>query len=340
MTPMQQLLLVAMAALQMTPLCAVVEDHGSSADILSLDQDQNDLKQVLKMAVGGDQLRSLMVGSQTSAERARTQEGMSLGALPSIAEAAVRTATQPEPQETLISDGTLGEEVDAKLDYTYSNTNWDKWPLCRQGSKQSPIDLQRPFYGAFLKLQLNYTDQSWPVQENDGRVMRVAFKEGDGSFLGVGDKQFTPTEAIFHSPSEHTLQGKRFDMEMQIMHKDTVGNMAGISVFMESSDKIPKDNFYVQNVFSHFFTNLPKSNNKKRIESLNLKWILNEKMIKHYITYHGSLSHPPCSEGVEWFVLGRPWLLEKKWVEAFKKAVTMPNIRPLQPKGKRMMYSF
>merc|ERR1711988_194219 len=129
-------------------------------------------------------------------------------------------------------------------------------------------------------------------------------------------------------------------MEMQLMHKDTVRNMVGLSVFMQVSDKIPKDNFYIKNVFSHFFQNLPKSNNKRRIESLNLKWMLNDKMTKHYVTYHGSLTHPPCTEGVEWFVLGRPFLVEKKWVDGFKKAVGTPNIRPTQPAGKRMLRSF
>jgi carbonic anhydrase len=259
-------------------------------------------------------------------------------ALPSASEAAIKA--EQGNQGSLFTDSTLGEEAAEKLEYTYSDTNWEKWPQCRAGTKQSPIDLQRPFFGAYLKLKNMYKDQLWPVQENDGRVMRVKFKEGDGSILGIGDKLFTPYEAVFHAPSEHKLQGKTFDMEMQIMHKDSVGNMVGLSVFMEGSDKVPKDNFYVHNVFSHFFQDLPKANNKRRVESLNLKWILNEEMTKHYITYHGSLSHPPCTEGVEWFILGRPWLLEKKWIKGFKSAIASPNTRPLQPVGKRLVHSF
>ena len=67
---------------------------------------------------------------------------------------------------------------------------------------------------------------------------------------------------------------------------------------------------------------------KRYVESMNLKWILNEQMMEHYVTYHGSLTHPPCTEGVEWFILGRPWLVEKKWVDNFKK-VLKPNSRPV-----------
>merc|ERR1712070_44095 len=184
-----------------------------------------------------------------------------------------------------------------------------------------------------------YKDQLRPIQENDGRVIKVAFKEGDGSTLGIGDKDFKPYEARFHAPSEHKLDGKQFDMEMQIMHKDTAGNQVGMSVFMQVSSNIPKTNFYVQN-FGHFFMDLPKVNNKRRVESMNMKWILNAEMLKHYVTYHGSLTVPPCTEGVEWFILGRPWLIEKKWLDSFKKSVTTPNVRPIQPRGERIFKSF
>ena len=62
-------------------------------------------------------------------------------------------------------------------------------------------------------------------QINDGRVIKMLFKERDGSVLRIGQKEYAPVEAIFHSPSEHTMNGKRFDIEMQIRHKDSVGNM-------------------------------------------------------------------------------------------------------------------
>ena len=72
---------------------------------------------------------------------------------------------------------------------------------------------------------------------------------------------------------------------------------------------------------------------------MNLKWILNEKMLSHYIQYHGSLTHPPCSEGVEWFVLGKPWLIEKKWFDAYNK-VFKGNARPVQATNDRILRSF
>ena len=51
----------------------------------------------------------------------------------------------------------------------------------------------------------------------------MPFKD-DGSALKIGDKEYKPVEAVFRSPSEHKLDGKTFDMEMQIMHKDSIGN--------------------------------------------------------------------------------------------------------------------
>lgn len=104
-----------------------------------------------------------------------------------------------------------------------SDTNWETFPTCSSGLKQSPVDLKRPYFGSFLKLELLYKDYEWPVQQNDGHVLKVPFKD-DGSALKIGDKEYRPVEAIFRSPSEHKLNGKAYDMEMQILHTDSVGN--------------------------------------------------------------------------------------------------------------------
>lgn len=268
-----------------------------------------------------------------------------VAATPSVQKPALRAATQRTAGGADAQGGDkrveeLGENSGApKLKYTYDDTNWNDYATCNTGIKQSPIDLVRPYFGAFLKLGMNYKDQEWPEQENDGLVIKVPFKQSDGSSLKIGDKGFTPVEAIFRSPSEHKLDGTSFDMEMQIMHKDTIGNQVALSILMQVSDDIPEDNFYIENVFGHFFTDLPQVGNKRRVESMNLKWILNEEMVSHYVTYHGSLTHPPCTEGVEWFILGRPWLIRKEWLDSYK-TVVQPNARPAQTMGTRMLKSF
>jgi len=104
--------------------------------------------------------------------------------------------------------------------------------------------------------------------------------------------------------------------------------------------ELPPENFYIKDVFSHFFMDLPKPGNKKRTEALNLKWVINEKMTEHYVTYHGSLTHPPCTEGVQWFVLGRAWNIDAKWKANFAKVIETPNVRPVQEVGDRMLESF
>jgi len=233
----------------------------------------------------------------------------------------------------------VGAAKDQAITWTYKNTNWEEWPMCRKGVHQSPVDMVRPFWGAFLKLQQRYQDQLWPTQVNDGRMISVEFKQGDGSVLQIGDKEVFPTKLSFHSPSMHKLNGTYYDMEMQVMHKDSADNMVGLAVLMQVSD-LPPENFYIKDVFSHFFTDLPKPGNKKRTESLNLKWVLNDKMVKHYVTYQGSLTHPPCTEGVQWFVLGSPWNIDAKWKKAFSTVVPTPNVRPIQDIGDRSFESF
>jgi len=240
--------------------------------------------------------------------------------------------------------GLIGENVGnqpaPENDWSYLNPNWEAWPVCKKGLRQSPIDLVRPYWGAFLKLDTDYQDQLWPVQVNDGRTIYVDFKEGDGSVLKIGAKELTPSRATFHVPSMHKLNGTSYDMEMQIIHKDTADNLVGLSVMMEVSDELPTDNFYFSNVMGHFFQNLPMAGQKRQAETFNLKAVLDEELTKHYITYHGSLTSPPCTEGVQWFVLGNAWKIPKDWVEGFKLAVTTPNVRPLQELGARVMESF
>jgi len=327
------------------PYGAGSHEINDSADVSTL---ESGMEPPIKISVGGQEMGgAVLMGNQ--APLPGREEGFMVSATAqATAQSALDRAERGQlahfpvgsvQLETDRSQAQLGESSTKKMAFSYEDTNWDQWETCIKGTKQSPVDLQRPYFGAFNKLQMKYEDQLWPVQENDGVVLRVAFKDGDGSVLGIGDKEYTPKEAIFRSPSEHKLNGKAFDMEMQIMHEDTIGNRVAMSVLMEVSDDIPKDNFYIHNVFGHFFVDLPEANNKRRVESMNLKWILNEQMLEHYVHYRGSLTHPPCTEGVEWFILGRPWLIEEKWLENYK-AVLQKNARPSQPNGGRTITSF
>lgn len=266
-----------------------------------------------------------------STDMDRAPNGKS-GAAPKIID-----PTSPRTGVFGVSEGELGDNSDVR--WTFLNTNWEEWPLCRKGVRQSPVDLVRPYWAAYLKLEPNYQDQLWPIQVNDGRTVYVDFDQNDESVLKVGDKEMTPVRASFHSPSMHKLNGTEYDMEMQILHKDSDGNQVGVAVMMQIAEPNPAD-FYVQNVIAHFFQGMPKAGTKRRTESFNLKTIINDKMAAHYVSYPGSLTNPPCTEGVQWFVLGRAWSVPEAWVKGFKHVVPQPNIRPLQEVGDREIESF
>ncbi len=195
-----------------------------------------------------------------------------------------------------------------------------EYELCSVGIHQSPIDLVNPISAKLSPITFNYQSTSLNVQ-NTGQTIQVAYPKG--SWIEVDGTKYHLIEFHFHAPSEHTVAGEKSDMEMHLVHKSEDGTLAVIGLLIKSGD--------INTAFNLFWAYLPPvSGEPKQIENitLNASDLLPSK--KHTYRYNGSLTTPPCTEGVKWFVLTTPIEMSEAQIAAFK-AIFNGNNRPVQP---------
>jgi len=163
---------------------------------------------------------------------------------------------------------------------------------------------------------------------NNGHTIK--FNCIEGGTLTVNDEKFTLLQFHYHAPSEHTLNGKNKPVEIHFVHADEDGNLAVVGVMLESGSK-------ANETYEHICNRLPAypgdqiTNTQITFSPYDL---LPEN--KSYFNYSGSLTTPPCSEGVRWFVLTDPISLSSAQVKEFTDRYTGNN-RPVQPLNARLV---
>jgi len=214
---------------------------------------------------------------------------------------------------------------------------------CSKGKTQSPININidNAVKVDLPALEFAYRQSPLSIVDN-GHTIMVNY--GDGSNLMVDGRQYRLVQFHFHKPSEEAINGEKMDMVVHLVHQHHEGALAVVGVLMTtkpapqrkswwgSDDAKPKDNPLIQTLWN----NIPLV--KERVESpgvmINVNQLLPEE--KTYFTYMGSLTTPPCSENVLWFVMKNPITVSEEQVKNFGRIYPM-NARPLQPKGDRLV---
>jgi len=209
--------------------------------------------------------------------------------------------------------------------------NWGKldkkFKACSEGKNQAPIDLSN-FIKADLKpLTFAYNATATEIFNNGHTVQANVAK---GSSFSLDGKDFELLQFHFHTPSENTIKGKFFPMEAHLVHSDKDGNLAVIAVMYEQEsenavikslwEKMPKkvgDKHSLADAAINAFDLLPKD--------------------KSYYRFSGSLTTPPCTEGVRWIVMKKPVTISKEQVDEFAHVMHHPNNRPVQPLNSRII---
>jgi carbonic anhydrase len=220
-------------------------------------------------------------------------------------------------------EGPAGAEHWGDLDPDYA--------ACKAGKEQSPIDIRDARKGSLPGLRFEY--QSGPLEYliNNGYTIRVNYHDAPeaGNFLIVGAKRYHLTQFHFHHPSEEYIHGKPYVMEAHLMHQASDGEVAGVTVFLEAG----APNATVQQIWQH----MPKSESKEEdVPGVHIDpaGLLPREL--GYYTYMGSLTAPPCTEGVRWFVLRNPVEVSAEQIEAFAKLYPH-DARPVQPLDGRLV---
>ena len=133
----------------------------------------------------------------------------------------------------------------------------------------------------------------------------------------------------FHAPSEHHIKGKSFPLEAQFVHADSKGNLAYVALLFEDG----KENVALSKLLEEMPTEQSDAKPMKARVLPSDFMPVN----KTYYRYSGSITTPPCTEGVRWVVMKTPAHASKAQIEALNEAIKQPNNRPIQPLNGRML---
>jgi carbonic anhydrase len=217
-------------------------------------------------------------------------------------------------------EGKRGALVWGKLDPAYR--------ACSHGHEQSPIDIRGARLNKALQpIEFHYI--AGPVTlENNGHTIEVHVDPG--SYIVAGGVRYELVEFDFHHPSEETVKGKLSDMDVQLLHKSADGKLAVLAVRLLEDPGSPNA------TLAALWPHLPKTagTTEKVADMISPGGLLPAG--RSYWTYMGSLTTPPCIEGVRWFVFEQELSLSRDQLRAFA-AIFKVNTRPLQdPHGRRI----
>ena len=198
-----------------------------------------------------------------------------------------------------------------------NDTNWDElnpnWAICESGNQQSPIDIKPSLLGSILtppaNIQFNYQSlTNFPVQ-NNGHTIQVNYPFPSGSStMTVDGTTYQLAQFHFHTPSEHLINGEAAALELHLVHQNSQGQLAVVGVMIE--------NGAINNDLQTVFANMPQQTGiNTAIGTINASTFLPAN--RSYYTYPGSLTTPPCSEGVKWIVLQNPITASQAQIDAF-----------------------
>jgi carbonic anhydrase len=204
--------------------------------------------------------------------------------------------------------------------------NWGKldpaYKACSQGHQQSPIDIRGAKLNKSLQpIEFHY--MAGPVTlENIGNTVRVYPQPG--SYIVAGGVRYDLVQFHFHHPGEEAVNGKLTDMDIHLVHKSADGRQAVIAIRLSEDIATPPNA-----VLSALWPHLPKTPgaSEKITESVNPGGLLPED--RGYWTYMGSLTAPPCTEGVRWFIFEQEITMSRDQLRAFGLLYKI-NSRPLQ----------
>jgi carbonic anhydrase len=196
---------------------------------------------------------------------------------------------------------------------------------CATGQRQSPIDIRDGIKVELEPVNFDYKPSAFRVIDN-GHTVQV--NVGPGNSIEVMGRRFELLQFHFHRPSEERIDGRQFDMVMHLVHKDVDGRLAVVAVLLDRGSAQP----IVQAVWN----NLPL----EKGEELAARTMLNPTELlpadRSYFTYMGSLTTPPCSEGVLWMVMKNPVPISAEQIGVFARLYPM-NARPIQSASGRLI---
>lgn len=199
-----------------------------------------------------------------------------------------------------------------------------EFSICGTGKNQSPINLTGFINANLEPLHLDYRSKGVEIT-NNGHCIQVNI--APGSTLTHEGHTFAFRQFHFHVPSENQIEGTTYPMEAHFVHTDREENCAVVAVMYV----VGEENADLAQAWAVMPTTPGMT--VPLMPPIDYQALLPEDLA-HY-RFNGSMTTPPCTEGVQWFVLKQPVPVSQAQVDQFARVMGFPNNRPVQPVNAR-----
>ncbi|GFP90939.1 alpha carbonic anhydrase 7 [Phtheirospermum japonicum] len=210
------------------------------------------------------------------------------------------------------------------------------WKKCGNGQSQSPIDIidyNTVYWHSLGALNLHYKPARAMIK-NRGHDIEVLWT-GDAGGIIIGGSEYKLKQCHWHIPSEHTINGARFNLELHVVHINSHGDYAVVGILYMIGLPDP----FLASLSSHIGSATSNGSDIGIVDP----WSIRFPKRPEYYRYNGSLTTPPCSENVTWTVIRTIRTASQHQITALRNAVHdrgTGNARPLQPLNGRTVYLF
>jgi carbonic anhydrase len=208
----------------------------------------------------------------------------------------------------------------------------DKWAdldpanrLCREGQRQSPINIEKGMRADLTPVVFNYGPAGFQIIDNGHTIQALV----PGNVMSLNGKAYQLLHLHFHRPSEERVDGRAYAMVAHLVHKAADGELAVVAVLLQEGQDNP--------VIKSFWDAIPLEKNKLvGVESVPVD--LHQLLPKdqRYYNYMGSLTTPPCTEGIVWIVMKEPVSISAEQIDTFARFYSN-NSRPIQQPSGRLI---
>ncbi len=231
------------------------------------------------------------------------------------------------------SNATINWDYDGAESPEHWSELSSEFVLCEIGKTQSPINIKNLNIGSSANIKFDYRPSPLEVV-NNGHSIQVNYAKG--STVTIDDEKYALLQFHFHSPSEHQINAQPAPMELHLVHSripksgETNSNnqLAVLGVMLEQGVANP--------LIAEVWKNIPEIGATKKVSASLINAINLLPKSKSYFSYDGSLTTPPCSEGVKWKVFTQPLSISSEQIATFTQLY--PNdARPVQRLNERIV---
>jgi carbonic anhydrase len=193
------------------------------------------------------------------------------------------------------------------------------YATCSTGTSQSPIDISVPSEKDLKNISFHYQPSEVNIL-NNGHTAQVNYDAG--SYIELDGARYDVAQFHYHTPSEHAIDGKLFAAEIHIVHKNADGELAVVGIMLEAGSE--------NLAFAPFISNLPAEEAEVKDTGVTINAADFLPAVQTTFRYTGSLTTPPCTEGVHWLVMTVPVELSAAQLNSLATLFEHHNNRPVQ----------